>query len=88
MLIKIHRRKVKQVSQGEREGRMPSHAEIHDASATEPSHWGEGMHKQEEVVKKKSFNCGLEKKNTSQEISSGQLNSVFMGARKMSLRAL
>lgn len=59
---------------------MPSHAEIYDASATEPSHWGEGMHKQEEVVKKKSFNCGLEKKNTSQEISAGQLNVCVYGS--------
>jgi len=44
---------------------MPSCAEIRDASATEPNHWGGGMDKQEEAVKKKSFNCGLEKKNTS-----------------------
>lgn len=60
---------------------MPPHAEIRDASATEPNHWGGGMHKQEEAVKK-SFNCGLEKKNTSQEISSGQLNACAYGSRE------
>lgn len=40
------------------------------------------MHKQEEAVKKKSFNCGLEKKNTSQEIYSGQLNGCAYGSKE------
>lgn len=39
------------------------------------------MNKQEEAGKKKSFNCGLEKKNVSQEVYSG----CIMGAGKMSL---
>lgn len=41
------------------------------------------MHKQEEAGKKKSLNCGLGKKNVSQEVYSGWI----MGAGKMSLRA-
>lgn len=61
---------------------MPSHEEIHDASATEPNHQRGRTHKQEEAVKKKSFNCGLEKKNTSREIYSGRLNACAYGSRE------
>lgn len=69
---------------GGREGRRPSLAERRDAPAAEPNHQGAGVHKQEEAGKKKSLNCGLEKKNASQEVCSGWV----MGAGKMSLRAL
>lgn len=60
---------------------MPCHAEMHDNSATEPNHWGGEMHKQEEAVKKKSFNCGLERTSTSHEIYSRQLNVCASGSR-------
>lgn len=86
MLIKDAQKKIEgsRFQEGGKEGRRPSLAERRDAPAAEPNHRGAGVHKQEEAGKKKSLNCGLEKKNVSQEVYSGWI----MGAEKMSLTAL
>lgn len=67
---------------------MPSQAAVRDTSASEPIHRGGGTHKQEETAKKKSFNCGLEKKTSLGRFILDSSVSVLGGAGQMQLRAL